>query len=543
MEEEEGQVEEQQQQQQPPKKKRRLPFTNKQRQELRKYHADHPELYASTLSQWFETQYGRYISQSSISEILSTKYSYLDGAQLKPLEENAHRATPAAYPLLEEALFQVHQLLIQDQQQTTSTVLKKAARRLWRGIPAFRGLQEPGWSNGWLEGFLRRREIPRKRQQLQFQQPEARNEPGALEHEVQLQNELVRTELQPHDLARDTYNLCESALFWKLTPESSLSIDRLRGHRNELAKFTLIHCWNADGSHVLPLWVVGKAESPPSFGPNMRNISKIDVTYRSNLLAGITAPLMSEWLLCFAQATRGRSIILSLDSHSAHEIAVTQLAQMPQLAHIRIIHTSPEANSLPASHATGRSLMRAFKAAYRRRSLEYMVDQAQLGEGANIDHLKAVRWAATAWTCITPSFIAGTWQQPSVLSSPHAMHSSKYCYEAKLTEKLVQLNVIKQAIDIEIFMDPPDEVVDDTSASDPVQYVIDLYQSSKDDKQEEETLAEPPFTSPDDASRAIERLLQYEQQQGGNDPEIIQQLEQYQRLMFTQQLQVAEGME
>ena len=79
---------------------------------------------------------------------------------------------------------------------------------------------------------------------------------------------------------RDTYNMDEAALYWKMTPDVTLATKRQAGCKKEKARITIIPCCNADGSHKLSLWLIGKAAKPRCFGRNKINISSLGMIYK-----------------------------------------------------------------------------------------------------------------------------------------------------------------------------------------------------------------------------------------------------------------------
>ncbi|GAB1740428.1 hypothetical protein NU219Hw_g5533t1 [Hortaea werneckii] len=102
----------------------------------------------------------------TVSEFLSKKYAHLDD-----LEEgsNCKRHRGESWPDLERALAQWFIIKSQQGEHVGGDALKKQAKWFWDRLPQYRGVEEPPWSNGWLQGFKARRGIiphqrrPRKR--------------------------------------------------------------------------------------------------------------------------------------------------------------------------------------------------------------------------------------------------------------------------------------------------------------------------------------------------------------------------------------------
>lgn len=67
----------------PPK---RHQITTAERSALRKYAQNHPQIRQIQLQEWFQSQFGHYLSQGTISDSLSTRFQILDS-------ENIHTRT------------------------------------------------------------------------------------------------------------------------------------------------------------------------------------------------------------------------------------------------------------------------------------------------------------------------------------------------------------------------------------------------------------------------------------------------------------------
>ena len=79
----------------------------------------------------------------------------------------------------------------------------------------------------------------------------------------------IRQIVAHYQLAKDVYNIDESGLFWKATPDRSITTEQLAGRKAEKARITTIHCCNGDGSDRLPLWIIGKAANLRAFGARL----------------------------------------------------------------------------------------------------------------------------------------------------------------------------------------------------------------------------------------------------------------------------------
>lgn len=509
-------------------KAHRTAFTDKERQELRLHYSQHPKKTQKELINWFYQQFGRWISQSSISDCISSQYKHLDSKRFKRGEEGPSRSRAPHWPALDDALYQVHQRLERRCEVITGDILRKAASRLWQSLPQFAGLKEPSWSTGWLQGFQKRRGIRFNKQH---------GEAGSVPLEAEKAMIAIRWLLQQYPYAADVYNMDETGLFWKHTPDGSLTTERLAGRKKEKVRLTSIHCTNGDGSDLMPLWIVGKAAKPRAFGSNNRNIQGLPINYRSNTKAWVTGPIACEWLQWFAQRTKGRQVVLLWDNHSAHEVAVKELAQTEALSHVRIVFLP--ANSTSRFQPCDQGIIACYKAAYRRFYLEYLVDRALANESGDINLLQAVRWASVAWSSfyIHSQTVANCFRHSTVFSEAAgpALAPTNYSHEQELANRLVQLRVIKQPMAIETFLNPPDEDAEDPSDQDPVQYVIDQHIVDQDDQLEQEVPDQPPIAAAE-AIKALELLISHEEQQLDASNDLIYLLTRHERVLRQRKL-------
>ncbi|UYV80385.1 hypothetical protein LAZ67_19000038 [Cordylochernes scorpioides] len=141
-------------------------------------------------------------------------------------------------------------------------------------------------SSGWLDGFKERNKISFKT---------ICGESGAVNLQVaeQWKNNL-RELIQDKD-ARDVFNVDETGLFFKCTPDKTLAFKHEKCHGGKLSKerVTLLVGANMDGSEKLPLLMIGKAANPRCF----KNVKTKPVDYANSARAWMTSYLFEKWLL------------------------------------------------------------------------------------------------------------------------------------------------------------------------------------------------------------------------------------------------------
>lgn len=107
--------------------------------------------------EWFYERFNHRISQSTVSEILSNRYSYLDqDPTLQTSVRESFRQRAPHWPILEAILFDWQQLIERQGGIITGDILIEKARQIWPQIPQYSHLPVPEFSQGWLTGFKHR---------------------------------------------------------------------------------------------------------------------------------------------------------------------------------------------------------------------------------------------------------------------------------------------------------------------------------------------------------------------------------------------------
>jgi hypothetical protein len=133
------------------KSKQRISFTDKERQRLREYHTNNPSFTPQQLASWFGIEFGRKVSNSSVYDILSDKYAYLDDAEAS---DAARRKKGPQWVELEGALFKWWQDV--QPREVTGKELRNKANEIWQVLPTCQGKKQPSFSDGWLTSWRAR---------------------------------------------------------------------------------------------------------------------------------------------------------------------------------------------------------------------------------------------------------------------------------------------------------------------------------------------------------------------------------------------------
>ena len=114
-------------------------------------HALHQHTSNKDLQTWFEVTFNQKITSSSVSEILSKKYAFLNNHNTKNLT-SLKQHQQEHWPELEQALYEWMQQA-EGQIAITGDVLKQKAQQFWTQLDVYKDKDVPTFSNGWLQNF------------------------------------------------------------------------------------------------------------------------------------------------------------------------------------------------------------------------------------------------------------------------------------------------------------------------------------------------------------------------------------------------------
>ena len=363
-----------------------------------------------TSGQWWKTTYSYELNTSTCSEILGSKYSYLDTVAGIPEWQDKMKWKTAYWQTLEEALFEWVQRYEGARQTLTGEIIVLKANQFWERLPCYQGQPTPKWSAAWIDGFKRRHSL---------RQRNKHGEAGSadrLEHTREIIQE-IREKAKTY-IPEDVYNMDETGYFWKLVPDRSLGTERVSGQRQEKARITVALTCNATGSRKLPPWIIGKATHPKAFrAENIHGLEALGAHWRYNSTAWMTHTICMEYLKWFDRQMTGPTLLL-MDNFSAHELAYLkyigdEAKEMLKWTTVRWL--PPNATSLHQPLDQG--IIQNWKVHVRRRFVRFMVHELDRGGDpkTSMNVLRAVRWGIEAWEQdVTSTTIQNCWIRSQV---------------------------------------------------------------------------------------------------------------------------------
>src|SRR3990167_5090602 len=157
----------------------------------------------------------------------------------------------------------------------------------------------PKFSNGWMQKFIKRHG---------FFKYNSHGESGSVNMQL-LNSALTSLQIKIAMFSPcEVYNMDETGLFYSQAPSTTISRKPIEGLKMDKRRITVALTANADGSHKLPLFFIGKAKSPRCFGK--KTGASLGFQYANNAKAWMTSHTFLHWLDSF-----NREILLKRGKH------------------------------------------------------------------------------------------------------------------------------------------------------------------------------------------------------------------------------------
>ncbi|GEQ70928.1 hypothetical protein JCM33374_g4609 [Metschnikowia sp. JCM 33374] len=518
----------------------RKAITTNQRIILRQYARENQDIRQSELREWFEMEFGQKISQSSISESLSSKFSSLDNTEDVRQPESKRRRV-SQYPELEEALYKwLKESQTQPLGLLSDSKLREHAVRIWGQL--YPEKEVPTFSTGWAFGFRKRCGIIHQR----FGGYVTKTNRLIIVDQPEVIDALVKE--YPRG---DIYSCEQTRLFWKHTPDHTLDENPASAAPEETpngkraissAHISTLLCCNGDATDKLVPWVVGHVTRPRCFDAANVQPHALACRWKAGPDASPTVDTMKEWFVDFDAhvAQRGRKVILIMQDLGPARAAVQVLTQLLMLKKLTVcfVSSDPAAQIRPFQHG----LLSCFKAYYRRRWLQYMVDEYDQGRQPEqtMNVLKAIRWVRWAWSEVSHGIIAVSWHAAGLAKPPVALgqdaSANKGAEAAAMAEitalvsELFQKGRINSILPIENFVNPQGENVHAAGPDEGISNVSEKDGDKEDCYEIGELVEKISVITQKEALAHIEALFLYEEQQKdgtGKGIEILSKYESY----------------
>lgn len=335
-----------------------------------------------------------------------------------------------------------------------------------------------------------------------------------------------------HYKPQDIFNCDETGLNWRLFPDRSLTTGPISGQEKEKSRVTAHFCCNSDGSERLPIWFIGTAKRPRAFRAARINVDNLGCFWRYNRIAWMTGTIFKEWLLWFDKEMTGRNVVLLMDNFSSHQSAYGEIAH--QLQNTLVIWLPGDSNS--RYQPLDQGIISTWKTYWKRHWVSFMVEQFDNGFNpiSTMTILRAVRWAISIWEFDLPGdTIKNCFRRALTVEGSQETTNQELIREVeKGLQQLQFANHIRELMDINQFLSPSEEQVDDDSI-DLDDAILSQYEPVRELPEDDDELYQPlPQISVLEALESLQKLRLFEEQQIEGNKDIIKSLRRHERTLI-----------
>lgn len=250
-------------------------------------------------------------------------------------------------------------------------------------------------STGWLDGFKVRNEISFKT---------VCGESGGVNMDAANEWKDLLIGMIGETDAKNVFNVDETGLFYKCTPDKTLAFknEKCSGGKLSKERITVLIGANMDGTEKLPLLVIGKSTHPRCF----KNVNSLPVQYEANKKAWMTSDIFESWLLNLNKKFHRakRTILLFIDNCTAHN-------SVPSMTNVKVVFFPPNMTSVLQPMDQG--VIKNFKHYYRRLVVQKFLagENIDTNGKVKIDLLQAARLCNNAWDQVKGSTIANCFRK------------------------------------------------------------------------------------------------------------------------------------
>ena len=507
----------------------RQSISDSQRRALRTwYRSQYPRPLQKKCVEWFHQKFKHRISQSTVSEILSKKYSYLDqdsstAQGSRSSKKDRRRNRKGNWPILEAILFDWQQSIQSEDGTVTGDMIIEKAHEVWDTIPQYAHLEKPDFSRGWLDGFKKRHNLKRR-----ILHGEASSANAAVEEMESLRK--LCAEYSDNDI----YNMDETGLFWRQGPSSGLATQPMPGLKKDKSRITIVACTNSTGTDRLQCWFIGKARQPHSLrGLNMRAIGGV---WTSNKKAWMAGMVMKDWLKEFYGHVGGRNVLLLMDNFKAH-IEGVELAPPPP--NVRIQWLPPNSTSLYQPLDQG--ILKNLKHHYRKQWLRFIIRGFEQNtdpfQKVSLHH--AVHWVLHAWNQeVTNSTIQNCFRKSTLIQGQMRTQETEtpQLEISRLYDRIRESGRIKDMMSLDNFLNPEDETPSMTE-QETLEAIIAYHTGADNVEEEPDSDGDGPQPVPSikETLEAVRTMLRYKEHREDTKPEDIRLLQRLERDLLADQ--------
>lgn len=302
------------------------------------------------------------------------------------------------------------------------------------------------------------------------------------------------------------YNFDEFALFWKLTPDQTLTFrdKKCVGGKRSKNRITILVGSSMTGEKW-PLLMIGKFKKPRCFG----KLTLYPIEYKANRRAWMTAEIFEDFIRQIDRKMKiqARKICIVIDNCPAHPM-------IKGLTNVTLVRLPK--NTTSKTQPMDGGVIRMVKSGYRRRLVKRKLVAFETDSAFEVNLLDCMHMLKAAWDNVCSEKIQNCFKHCDFCQAgeePQLMDETTESEEdLSLWKRLMSKGIVPDDSDVSDYM----EIEDDTVTSEPIfaQSAPDVESNSDDD---DDTVVAPEPQSATECIKMVNELRRFIQSQSNCD--------------------------
>ena len=337
------------------------------------------------------------VKRNTLSTWIKNKQTIIDGYRSGSFNVDRKKMRHAQFEDIEDDLYKWFVNARSHNVPVSGPLLQAQAEIIAKKL----GYNDFKCSGGWLDRF-------QKRYQIVFKKISGEAKSVNLDSVHDWYNSVFLDILDQYD-AKDIYNADETAIFYKLLPDRTLTFKGDDGHGTKTSKerLSVLVAANMNGTDKRRLLVIGKSAKPRCF----KNVATLPTQYESNKKAWMTSAIFTTWVHEFDEdmARQGRQVALLIDNCPAHPdvrgLRATTLFFLPP-------------NTTSVTQPMDQGVILSFKRNYRKQLVDRLSQCIDSDKAFAVSVLDALHLMKSAWDLVSHETIANCFMHVVTTSLP-----------------------------------------------------------------------------------------------------------------------------
>lgn len=405
-------------------KRKRICIRNDIKLKIAKLKIENPRLtIEETRSILFKDHDLKDVGKSTIYDVFKNKDYWIDNQNEIDLKK--YRASKGVHEALENALVIWISQKNNENIDINEEMMKKQAQLFGTQL----NITNFAYSNGWINRFKTRFNLRSRKKEGEANE--------VTPDEVTTAKEYVRSVTSGYD-KEDIFNLDETALFYEMGPNRTLSFKKISGQKLSKKRVTIALCSNSTGTFKIRPLLIHNSNNPRIFKKENFN-HDLYVKFTANKKAWMTIPIFNQYLeeINDMMIKVGRNILLLVDNATSH-VATKNYTNIA----LKFVPPKMTAHIQPMDCG----IIRSFKCFYKKMLIEMLLEKSNCNTSEKMNLIDVIRFIAKAWESVSIITIRNCFRKSEIIDENVILEAPAES-TSQISELFKQLHILDSVND------------------------------------------------------------------------------------------------